>query len=337
LRLRVLCNKLFNTIAVRIPKLQITSVINQKGGVGKTALSVGLASGLAELGKSVLLVDLDPQGHATTEFLGMPEAKPNAPTLAAAMSGMWKGSASELVMPYNHVQFVENGSLDVIPSSPAMLGLIRRLDQQRVRDLQLARVLSDIEYDHVIIDCPPALDVLSNNALAITDGVIVPVQPDKTSIRAVKLLQQQMNYITEALQRTPISHHGLVPGVYRRPMSQYNISVMEEMESFGLPILPHLPLNVVVNEAAAAGLPPIFYAPQSDHAQAHREIAWQVDTTFTGRHRRRVEYVNDFVFEEFVNDVARSRRDRLSSASAGAASLDNLRDLLPQQGNRRVH
>ncbi|MGH3434974.1 MAG: ParA family protein [Sciscionella sp.] len=292
--------------------MQITSVINQKGGVGKTALSVGVSAALAELGHRVLLIDLDPQGHATAEFLALPEPVAPAPTLADAMSGRWQGTAKELAVPYNRVQFPNSGSLDVIPSSAAMLTLIRRLEQSHVKEQQLTKILDTVDYEHVVIDCPPALDVLSNNALTVTDGVLVPVQPHRTSVRALRLLQAQMAYIEKALPREPIANYGIVAGLYRRPMPTYSVAVMEEFATFGLPMLPHLPLNVVITEAAAHGLPVTAFAPQSGHALALREIAWRIDTTFQGKHRRRIEPPEEFVFSEFVSAVARSGRERAS-------------------------
>ncbi len=80
--------------------MQITSVVNQKGGVGKTALSVGTAAALAERGRRVLLIDLDPQGHATTEMLGLSEPPPEAPSLAKALTKTWRGPIEELVVAH---------------------------------------------------------------------------------------------------------------------------------------------------------------------------------------------------------------------------------------------
>src|SRR5699024_570849 len=101
-------------------------------------------------------------------------------------------------------------------------------------------------YDHIIIDCPPAFDILTNNALAITHGILIPVQPDRTSIRALRLMRDQINDLESALQRDPISYFGLVPGLYRRPISAYGASALEELRTFNIPVLTHIPLGVVV-------------------------------------------------------------------------------------------
>src|SRR5699024_9755033 len=110
------------------------------------------------------------------------------------------------------------------------------------------------DYDHVIVDCPPALDVLTNNALAASNGILVPVQPDRTSVRALRLLREQVSYLENAVNRDPIAYHGLVPGLYRRPMSSYALQALRELQGSDIPVLSHLPLGVVMNEAAARGL-----------------------------------------------------------------------------------
>ncbi|GLY67713.1 ParA family protein [Amycolatopsis taiwanensis] len=306
--------------------MQITSVVNQKGGVGKTALSVGTAAALAERGCRVLLIDLDPQGHATTEMLGLAEAPAQAPSLAKALTKAWKGPIEELVVPHPRSNVGSGGAFDIIPTSPGMFDLIRRLGAFRVPGWQLARVIQFANYDHVVIDCPPALDVLTNNALATTHGILVPVQPDRTSIRALRLLNDQLAYVEQAVKRTPIPYFGVVPGLYRRPMSTYATEALDELARFGYPLLPHVPLGVVMNEAAAHGTPVTTFAPETTQAAAFRQIAEIVDG-----HRAQqpapvpVPIADEFVFEDFISDVARTRNANDNGARKG------LYDLLPKR------
>ncbi|RZQ63685.1 ParA family protein [Amycolatopsis suaedae] len=288
--------------------MQITSVVNQKGGVGKTALSVGAAAALAEQGHRVLLIDLDPQGHATTEMLGLPEVPPEAPSMAKALTKMWKGPVEELAVTHPRAKIGSGGTFDVIPTSPGMFDLIRRLDQFRVPGWQLARVIQFANYDHVIIDCPPALDVLTNNALTATSGILVPVQPDRTSIRALRLLHDQLRFVEGSVNREPIPIFGLVPGLYRRPMSGYANAALAELAQTGFPILPHVPLGVVMNEAAAHGVPVTTFAPETVQAVAFHQIAQALE------HRRReqpatrvVPGEQEFSFEDFITEVAEAR------------------------------
>lgn len=306
--------------------MQITSVVNQKGGVGKTSLSVGTAAALAERGRRVLLIDLDPQGHATTELLGLPEVPAHAPSLAKALTKTWKGPVEELIVPHPRSTIGSGGAFDVIPTSPGMFDLIRRLDQFRVPGWQLARVIQFANYEHVIVDCPPALDVLTNNALAATSGVLVPVQPDRTSVRALRLLREQVEYVQGMVNRAPIQYYGLVPGLYRRPMSGYATQALQELHGFGVPVLPHLPLGVVVNEAAARGIPVTTFAPETVQAAALRQIAQAIDLP-NGQQAQPEVLPDDgeFVFEDFIAEVSDARNANDNGARR------KLYDLLPKR------
>ncbi|PXY22426.1 ParA family protein [Prauserella muralis] len=310
--------------------MQITSVVNQKGGVGKTALSVGAAAALAERGRRVLLIDLDPQGHATTELLGLPEAPPEAPSLAKALTKTWRGPVEELIVSHPRSNIGAGGAFDVIPTAPGMFDLVRRLDQFRVPGWQLARVIQFANYDHVIIDCPPALDVLTNNALVATHGLLVPVQPDRTSIRALRLMREQISYVESAVQREPIAYYGLVPGLYRRPISGYAVAALNELHEFGIPVLPHVPLGVVMNEAAARGIPVTTFAPQTIQAVAFRQIA-QVLDSITGNHVTGPppQAEQEFIFEDFIAEVSDTR------SANDNGSRRKLYDLLPKRPRPR--
>lgn len=305
--------------------MQVTSVVNQKGGVGKTTLSVGTAAALAESGRRVLLIDLDPQGHATTELLGLPEAGATAPSLARALSKSWKGPVTEITVSHQGSNIGKGGALDVIPTSPDMFDLVRRLDQFRVPGWQLARVVQFADYDHVIVDCPPALDVLTNNALAASNGILVPVQPDRTSVRALRLLREQVAYLENAVNRDPIAYYGIVPGLYRRPMSSYAARALRELHEFDIPVLSHLPLGVVVNEAAARGLPVTTFAPETVQAAALRQIAASIDSPGADSSQPIVPDEQEFVYEDFITDVAKAR----DSHDNGARR--KLYDLLPKR------
>jgi chromosome partitioning protein len=306
--------------------MQITSVVNQKGGVGKTSLSVGAAAALAERGRRVLLIDLDPQGHATTEMLGMAEVPAHLPSMAKALTKVWKGPVEELVVPHSRSNIGRGGAFDVIPTSPGMFDLIRRLDQFRVPGWQLARVIQFANYDHVVIDCPPALDVLTNNALAASHGILVPVQPDRTSIRALRLLHDQITYVEQTVNRPPITYYGIVPGLYRRPISHYAMAALNELHSFNIPVLPHLPLGVVMNEAAAYGVPVTTFAPETVQAESFRQIAGTLDACREQATAGPVVPTEaDFNFEDFISDVSNARN------ANDNGSRKKLYDLMPKR------
>lgn len=256
--------------------MRVTCVLNQKGGVGKTGLVAGVAGALVEAGRRVLAVDLDPQGHLTTEALGLEEAAEGR-SLAAALTGAYPGPVSDLVV--RHSSSPAGGVLDVLPAGLDMFTLGRDLDRLPAREVRLARAVESLAqaYDHCLLDCPPALDILSDNALAAADGLVIPVQPERTSVRALRLLLDQVEALEQALRRAPIVLHGLVPGVYRRPLSRLAATVMAELQGLGLPVLAHLPLAVVVTEAWDAGTPVPQYAPDSEHAAAYRAVAEVLD------------------------------------------------------------
>ncbi|SFO63200.1 chromosome partitioning protein [Pseudonocardia ammonioxydans] len=269
--------------AVTLPR--ITAILNQKGGVGKTGLTAGTGGALSERGRRTLLVDLDPQGHLTTEALGLEEADSTHPNLAAALTGEFTGPTSDLVV--QHSQSAAGGCLDVLPHCVSMFLVVRKLHAARSPEHRLTRVLRQLEgsYDHVLIDCPPSLDVLTDTALVASDGLLVPVQPSNTSLRALRLLIEQVAVIEEELQIPRRDLHGLVPGVYRRPLSGIARYKMQELEEYGvsdgevpaLPILAHLPLAAAVEEAWLSGQTLTDYQPAAPIADAYRRIALHLD------------------------------------------------------------
>jgi chromosome partitioning protein len=265
----------------------VTAVLNQKGGVGKTGLTAGTAGALTEAGRRVLVIDLDPQGHLTTEALRMDEALPDEPNLASALTGAFSGPIEELIR--QRPPHSSGGQLDIIPTSVEMFLVVRQLYHGRAPEARLARLLERLPqglYDHVLIDCPPSLDVLTDTALVAADGLVIPVQPNNTSLRALRLLIEQLSVLEEELQLPRRQLYGLVPGIYRRPLSGIARYKMGQLEQYGspadsdvppLPILAHLPLAAVVEEAWLSGETVIDYKPNAPIADAYRRIALRLD------------------------------------------------------------
>ncbi|WP_053065449.1 ParA family protein [Micromonospora sp. RV43] len=254
-----------------------TAVVNQKGGVGKTKLTINVGGALAELGRRVLLVDLDPSGYLTDALKVAPA---DGFTLAEALTS----SRRARVEPVRHSTTEAGGVLDVLPNTAAMLTVARELDKLRGREQRLARVLAplDGDYDQVLIDCPPTLDVVTDNALTYVQRVLIPVQAEDTTLKALQLLLAQIAAVDEFLRTDPLVLHGMVVSLLRRPASVYARSVLADLdrlaEQAGLPILGTVPLSVVVTEAARHGRTVVDYAPTSHHAEVYRALAKTLET-----------------------------------------------------------
>jgi chromosome partitioning protein len=212
----------------------------------------------------------------------MDEADHEGPNLAGGLTGRFTGDLDELIV--RREPTAQGGRIDIVPTSVAMFLVVRELHHGRNAERRLTRLLERLpagRYDHIIIDCPPSLDILTDNALAAATGLIIPVQPSSTSLRALRLLIEQLAAIEDELQLPPRQLYGLVAGLYRNPLHGLGAHTMAQLEEWGrpenCPILAHLPLTVAVEEAWLSGVPITEYAPKSPIADAYRRIAVRVD------------------------------------------------------------
>jgi chromosome partitioning protein len=174
---------------------QIVAIGNQKGGVGKTTLTINLGAALADHGERVLLVDLDPQGHLT-EGVGLQECYlRNEQTLYSGLVG--KGG----VALQGLIQHSPHEPLAVIPATFELMLAEQALYMARNREHKLKGLLAqlDDEYDWILIDCPPVLGNLTDNALNAARQVIIPIQAEATSVRALELLFDQIESVERGL------------------------------------------------------------------------------------------------------------------------------------------
>src|SRR5919206_3621943 len=200
--------------------IHIAAVCNQKGGVGKTALTINLGAALADEGKKVCLIDLDPQGHLT-EGVGMKHLYlQEGNNLYKALTNH-KNDTQKLIHHVPHEKF------DIIPSNYEMMLAEQTLFMTRNREHKLRSLLAGItEYDWILIDCPPNLGNLTDNALNASRLVIIPIQAETTSVRALDLLFDQIESIEQGL-KIKISIPSVVPNLVQD--SALSRRILEEL------------------------------------------------------------------------------------------------------------
>jgi chromosome partitioning protein len=259
-------------------------VANQKGGVGKTFISSGVAQALAEAGHKVLIVDYDPQGHLTSE-LGFEDLmyEDDVETLLMHMDGTAKGDIHDLLVALDHKRFGER--LHLLPASDDAFMRDVALSKVSFSEAALERSLEPLEneYDVIIIDGPPSLGLNMDTALyyvrrregelADRSGVITPVWANKASHRAFRLLKSQMEDLC-AKGRIQVDYLGLVVNAYDSRRGKLVKENKDEWEkSSSPPVLAVIGDLKEGREAADGEIPLLEYAPDSEHAQAMRDLA----------------------------------------------------------------
>jgi chromosome partitioning protein len=260
-------------VPYRAPMLTIAS-LNQKGGVGKTVITINLGAALAALGYRVLLVDLDPQGHLT-EACSLPEATKPA-TLANALlldgADLTPAHVKALITPWRE-------RLDVITTNLDAFVLERQLYRARGAEYRFLRIIELLtageQYDVCLIDCPPSLGILTDNALVVADQLLIPVQAEDSTLRALRLLLEQVTAVKAEL-RTEIDILGMVVNLYDKRRGQVVTSTLDTLQSMSLEILAVIADRAVIREAWRAGVPVIDHAPDSDSAETFRALAKRI-------------------------------------------------------------
>jgi chromosome partitioning protein len=247
---------------------KILAIANQKGGVGKTTTSVNLGACLAYIGKKVLLVDIDPQGNATSG-VGIDKADVNQCIYDVLVDDV---EANAVILPTT----VDN--LFIIPATIQLAGAEIELVPTISREVRLKRALEEVkgDFDYILIDCPPSLGLLTLNSLTASDAVLIPVQCEYYALEG---LSQLLN--TVRLVQKHLNHELRIEGVLLTMLdarTNLGIQVIEEVKKYFQDKVYKtiIPRNVRLSEAPSHGEPIIIYDPRSRGAEVYLDLAKEV-------------------------------------------------------------
>tara|TARA_B100000787_G_scaffold147279_1_gene118182 strand:+ start:329 stop:1123 length:795 start_codon:yes stop_codon:yes gene_type:complete len=236
--------------------MQIISIINQKGGVGKTTTAINLAAGLAQLEKKILVIDLDPQGNATTG-LGLSNLENSSDTIYGVLNGT--KSVSEVIKK------TEFKNLDIVTSNVDLSGLEVETasDNERafILKVKLASYLNDSggSYDYILIDCPPSLSLLTVMALVSSNSLVVPLQTEFFALEGLTQLMKTIERIKVNLN-PELKIRGILLTMYDK-RNKLSAQVEKEARDYFKEKVYHtiIPRNVRLSEAPSHGVPVLNY------------------------------------------------------------------------------
>jgi chromosome partitioning protein len=247
---------------------KVLAITNQKGGVGKTTTSVNLAASLVATKKKVLLIDLDPQGNAT---MGSGIDKHDVVYSIYDVLVLGKPIAEVSVK-------VETAGFDLLPSNADTTAAEVELLSIEGKEFRLrdALAIERAEYDYIIIDCPPSLNMLTVNALAAADGVIIPMQCEYYALEGLSALLDTINQIQQVIN-PKLEIEGLLRTMYDPRNSLTSDVSSQLLEHFGDKVYRTvIPRNIRLAEAPSFGLPALYYDKQSKGAIAYLALAGEM-------------------------------------------------------------
>lgn len=244
---------------------KVIAVFNQKGGVGKTTTNVNLSACIAENGKRVCVIDIDPQGNTTSGF--------------GIDKNTLENTVYDIILGESNIRDVivetEFNNLHIVPSSVQLAGAEIELTNMKNREVRLKNAIDEIRdlYDYIFIDCPPSLGLLTINSLAAVDSVLIPIQCEYYALEGVSQLMNTIQLVKKNLNPR-LEVQGVVLSMFDG-RTNLSIQVVDEVKNYfkGKVYTTIIPRNVRLAEAPSHGQPIIHYDIKSKGAEAYTELA----------------------------------------------------------------